>query len=54
MGFKTVAISRNEDKKELSMKLGAKYYFSTEKGDFSKEIKDLGGAKAVILTRPSE
>lgn len=54
MGFKTVAISRNEDKKELSMKLGAKYYFSTEKGDFSKEIKDLGGAKAVILTGPSE
>ena len=39
MGFKTVAISRNEDKKELSMKLGAKYYFSTEKVISAKKLK---------------
>lgn len=54
MGFKIVALSRSEDKKDLAMKLGAKYYFSIEKSDFVKEIKDLGGAKAVLLTGPSE
>ena len=54
MGFKTVAISRNEDKKDLAIKLGAKYYFSTEKDDYVKEITSLGGAKAVILAGPSE
>ena len=36
------------------MKLGAKYYFSISKGDFVKEIKDLGWEKAVLLTGPSE
>lgn len=53
-GFKTVAISRNEGKKDLAIKLGAKYYFSTEKDDYVKEITSLGGAKAVILAGPSE
>ena len=45
MGFKTVAISRNEDKKDLAIKLGAKYYFSTEKDDYIKKITSLGGSK---------
>ena len=54
MRFKTVAISRNEDKKDLAIKLWAKYYFSTEKDDYVKEITSLGGAKAVILAGPSE
>ena len=31
------------------MKLGAKHYFSIDKGDFAKEIQKLGGAKAVLL-----
>lgn len=38
MGFKIVALSRSENKKDLAMKLGAKYYFSIEKSDFVKEI----------------
>ena len=54
MGFNIVAISRNEDKKDLAIKLGAKHYFSIDKCDFVKKIKDLGGAKAVLLTGPSE
>ena len=54
MGFNVIAISRNEDKKDLAMKLGAKYYFSIDKTDFVKEIKNLGGAKAVLVTGPSE
>ena len=45
MGFKIVALSRGEVKKDLAMKLGAKYYFSIEKSDFVKEIKDFGGQK---------
>lgn len=54
MGFNIVAISRSEDKKDLAMKLGAKHYFSIDKGDFAKEIQKLGGAKAVLLAGPSE
>ena len=54
MGFNIVAISRSEDKKDLAMKLGAKHYFSIDKGDFAKEIQNLGGAKAVLLAGPSE
>lgn len=54
MGFNIVAISRSEDKKDLAIKLGAKHYFSIDKGDFAKEIQKLGGAKAVLLAGPSE
>ena len=54
MGFNIVAISRSEDKKDLAMKLGAKHYFSIDKGDFAKEIQNLGGAKAILLAGPSE
>ena len=54
MGFNMVAISRNEDKKDLAMKLGAKYYFSIGKSDFVQDIKNLGGAKAILIAGPSE
>ena len=54
MGFNIVEISRSEDKKDLAMKLGAKHYFSIEKGDFAKEIQNLGGVKAILLAGPSE
>ena len=36
------------------MKLGVKHYFSIDKGDFAKEIQNLGVAKAVLLAGPSE
>ncbi|AJH00898.1 alcohol dehydrogenase [Clostridium beijerinckii] len=53
MGFKTVAISRGSDKKELSEKLGANIFIATEEQDAAKELQKLGGAKVILITAPS-
>ena len=53
MGFKTVAISRGEDKKTLAEKFGAHFYKNTEKEDLAKELQKLGGAKAILATAPN-
>lgn len=53
MGFKTVAISRGEQKKALAEKLGAHVYIDTEKDDIAKELQKLGGAKAILATAPN-
>ena len=53
MGFKTVAISRGEDKKTLAEKFGAHFYINTEKEDLAKELQKLGGAKAILATAPN-
>lgn len=53
MGFKTVAISRGSDKKELAEKLGAKVFIATEEQDATKELQKLGGAKVILITAPS-
>jgi len=53
MGFKTVAISRGAEKKELAEKLGAKIFIATEEQDVTKELQKLGGAKVILITAPS-
>ncbi|QUN34098.1 zinc-binding dehydrogenase [Clostridium beijerinckii] len=53
MGFKTVAISRGSDKKELAEKLGANIFIATEEQDAAKELQKLGGAKVILITAPS-
>lgn len=53
MGFKTVAISRGMDKKELAEKLGAQVFINTETGDVGKELQELGGAKIILVTAPN-
>ena len=53
MGFKTVAISRGEDKKALAEKFGAHFYIDTEKEDLAKELQKLGGAKTILATAPN-
>lgn len=52
MGFKTVAISRGVDKKELAEKLGANIFIATENVDVGEELKKLGGAKVILVTAP--
>ena len=52
LGFKVIALSRGENKKELSLKLGASIYIDTEKGDATKKLQELGGAKVILLTAP--
>ncbi len=53
MGFKTVAISRGADKRELAEKLGAQVFIATENADAGTELKKLGGAKVILVTAPS-
>ena len=43
LGFKTVALSRGTDKKNLSLKLGAHAYLDTSTGEAAKELSKMGG-----------
>lgn len=54
MGFKTVAISRGEDKRELAMQLGAHIYIDSAKTNPAQELQKLGGAKVILATAPSK
>ncbi|NMM48450.1 alcohol dehydrogenase [Marinigracilibium pacificum] len=53
MGFRVAAISTSDSKKDLAMKLGAKYYINTSKDDPAEELQKLGGAKVILCTAPS-
>ena len=53
LGFKVIALSRGENKKELSLKLGASIYIDTEKEDATKKLQELGGAKVILITAPN-
>jgi D-arabinose 1-dehydrogenase-like Zn-dependent alcohol dehydrogenase len=53
LGFKTVAISRGQDKKELALKLGASYYIDTESVNAAEALQSMGGAKVVLATAPN-
>jgi D-arabinose 1-dehydrogenase-like Zn-dependent alcohol dehydrogenase len=52
MGFRTVAIGRGQDKKELAIKLGAHEYVDTNKGDAAAALQKLGGADVILATAP--
>jgi D-arabinose 1-dehydrogenase-like Zn-dependent alcohol dehydrogenase len=52
-GFKTVALSRGTDKKDLSIKLGAHSYIDTSSGDASKKLLEMGGARVILCTAPN-
>ncbi len=53
MGFKTIAISRGNDKEELAYKLGAHIYINTDHGDAARQLMALGGASVILCTAPS-
>lgn len=53
MGYRTVAISRNDKKKDFAMKLGATDYIDTSKGDAAEQLKKMGGAALVVITAPN-
>ncbi|HYL76831.1 MAG TPA: alcohol dehydrogenase [Bryobacteraceae bacterium] len=52
-GYRTVAISRGDDSKELALKLGAHSYINSETANPAEELQKLGGAKAILATAPS-
>lgn len=53
LGFKVIALSRGDDKKDLSLKLGASIYIDSRKEDATKKIQELGGAKVILITAPN-
>jgi D-arabinose 1-dehydrogenase-like Zn-dependent alcohol dehydrogenase len=53
MGFKTVALSRGEDKRAFAMDLGAHDYINTAAGNVADELQKLGGAALIIVTAPN-
>jgi len=53
MGFKTVAISGSDEKKDLAMKLGAHHYIDYKKQDPGEALGKMGGAKLILATAPN-
>ena len=53
MGFRTVAISRGADKRELAEQLGAHEYVDTAGGPAAEGLRRLGGADLVLATAPN-
>ncbi len=52
-GYRTAAIGRGTDARDLALELGAQVYIDSEKSDTSAELQKLGGAKAILSTAPS-
>lgn len=53
MGFRTVALSRGADKKELATKLGAHHYVDSKAEDPVEALQKLGGASVLLATAPN-
>ena len=53
MGFRTVAVSRGADKRELAQQLGAHEYVDTADGTAAAGLQELGGADLVLATAPN-
>jgi D-arabinose 1-dehydrogenase-like Zn-dependent alcohol dehydrogenase len=50
LGFRTIAVSRGSDKKELAQQLGAREYIDTDKVSAAEGLQRLGGADLVLTT----
>jgi D-arabinose 1-dehydrogenase-like Zn-dependent alcohol dehydrogenase len=53
MGFRTIAVSRGADKRELARQLGAHEYVDTDKVVAGEALQKLGGADLVLATAPN-
>ncbi|EGC34630.1 hypothetical protein DICPUDRAFT_34699 [Dictyostelium purpureum] len=53
MGYKIIAISRGENKKEISFQLGADYYIDSLKNGYIQDIKKIGRVECIMITSPS-
>ena len=52
-GYRTVAISRGQDKAAFAKELGAHEYIDDTNGDAAAQLQKLGGAKVILATAPS-
>ena len=53
LGFRTVALSRGTDKRDLAYILGAHVYIDTEATNPAAELQKLGGARVILATAPN-
>lgn len=53
MGYRTVALSHGDKKREFAMKLGAHEYIDTSKEDPVKKLQEMGGADMIVATAPN-
>ncbi len=52
-GYRTVAIGRGNDARDLALKLGATSYLDSQSANPAEELKKMGGARAILSTAPS-
>jgi len=52
-GYRTVAISRGVEAKDLALKLGAHAYIDSDATNAGEELQKMGGAKTILATAPS-
>lgn len=53
MGFRTVALSSSDAKRELALQLGADVYIDGSKEDQGEALTRMGGAKVIACTAPN-
>ncbi|HMD50737.1 MAG TPA: alcohol dehydrogenase [Bryobacteraceae bacterium] len=52
-GYRTVALGRGNDARDLALKLGAQAYIDSESANPVEELQKMGGAKVIVSTAPS-
>lgn len=53
MGYRTVALSSSDAKRDFAMKLGATDYVDNSKEDSAEALQKMGGASLVVVTAPN-
>ncbi|KAF1982901.1 alcohol dehydrogenase [Aulographum hederae CBS 113979] len=53
MGYRTVALSRGSEKKEMALQLGATDYLDASEGDAGEALQKMGGADLIVATAPN-
>jgi D-arabinose 1-dehydrogenase-like Zn-dependent alcohol dehydrogenase len=53
MGYKVVALSSGDDKRDFAAQLGAHEYINTSKGDVNAQLQAMGGAALIVATAPN-
>lgn len=53
MGYRTVALSSSDSKREFAGQLGANEYIDGSKEDTAEALQKMGGAAAIVVTAPN-
>ena len=53
MGYRVVALSNGDKKRQFALDLGAHDYIDTSKEDVNKKLQAMGGAALIVATAPN-